>query len=147
MNKMKVITQMVVFLAMGLSLTACAQTTPPTDTGNKTYPKMNENNKVVKTDKEWRALLSDEEYRILREQGTERPFTGDLYNIQDSGMYVCAACGNELFSSEHKFESGSGWPSYWQAANNTNVEETVDKSHGMIRREVHCAKWWGDSKR
>ena len=134
---------MVIVLITSLSLTACAQTSNQVDTTNKNYPTPNSNNKVKKSSKEWKKLLTDEEYRVLREQGTERAFTGEFYDHHDSGMYTCAACGLELFSSVHKFESGTGWPSYWQPINESNVEETMDDSYGMVRSEVHCARCGG----
>lgn len=95
--------------------------------------------KVQKTDAEWRAQLTPEQYHTLREKGTERAFTGALYYNKDKGIYSCAGCGAELFSSEQKFESGCGWPSFWAPLIDNNIEEQVDRSFYMVRTEVHCA--------
>jgi peptide-methionine (R)-S-oxide reductase len=98
-------------------------------------------NKVVKTDAEWREELTPEQYQVLRKQGTERPFTGKYWNVKDDGIYRCAGCGAELFSSDTKFESGSGWPSFYEPAVAENVHR--DTSHGMIRTEARCANCGG----
>lgn len=95
--------------------------------------------KVNKTDEEWRATLTPEQYRIARQKGTERPFTGEYHNSKEPGTYKCAACGNTLFSSEAKFDSGCGWPSFTQPADEENVRTETDTSHGMVRTEVLCA--------
>ena len=95
---------------------------------------------VQKTDAEWRAQLTPEQYRVTREKATERPFTGALNYNKESGIYTCVACGAELFSSEQKYDSGSGWPSFWAALNPENVGEEKDRSLFMVRTEVHCAK-------
>ena len=95
--------------------------------------------KVSKTDEEWRATLTPEQYRIARQKGTERPFTGEYHNSKEPGTYKCAACGNTLFSSEAKFDSGCGWPSFTQPADEENVRTERDTSHGMVRTEVLCA--------
>jgi peptide-methionine (R)-S-oxide reductase len=100
-------------------------------------------NKVVKTDAEWREELTPEQYQVLRKQGTERPFTGRYWNVKEDGMYHCAGCGAELFSSDTKFESGSGWPSFYEPAVADNVEVHRDTSHGMIRTEVRCGNCGG----
>ena len=95
------------------------------------------------TDQEWRARLTPEQYRILRESGTERAFTGAYTDTEEPGVYRCAGCGAELFRSEAKFHSGSGWPSLVEPASLTSVESHVDASHGMIRTEVRCATCHG----
>jgi peptide-methionine (R)-S-oxide reductase len=95
--------------------------------------------KIIKTDEEWRQELSPEQYRIAREKGTERPFTGKYHDSKERGIYKCAACGNELFRSEAKFDSGCGWPSFTAPASEDNVSTEIDTSHGMIRTEVTCA--------
>lgn len=95
--------------------------------------------KVHKTEAEWRALLTPEQFHILREKGTERAFTGALYENKKEGIYNCAACGAPLFKSDTKYESGSGWPSFWLPINDTAVEAHEDNSHGMRRIEVTCA--------
>ena len=96
-------------------------------------------NKIEKTEAEWRAQLSPERYAVLRESSTERPFSGALYRNHDEGTYSCAACGNVLFSSGTKYESGSGWPSFWAPEDRKNVELIEDRSHGMVRVEARCA--------
>ena len=94
--------------------------------------------KVQKSEAEWREQLTPEQYHIMREKGTERPFTGALYHNKDKGIYSCAACGAELFSSDQKYESGTGWPSFWAPLNAENVGEESDRSYFMVRTEVHC---------
>ena len=94
------------------------------------------------SDEEWRSRLSDEEYRILREAGTEPPFSGEYVDHTDDGTYVCAGCGAELFDSETKFESGCGWPSFYNT-DNDRIETRLDTSHGMRRTEVLCASCGG----
>jgi peptide-methionine (R)-S-oxide reductase len=96
--------------------------------------------KVVRTDEEWQKLLTPEQYRVLRKQGTEQAFTGALWNNHDKGIYRCAGCGLELFDSHTKFESGTGWPSFWQPIKPDRVGTTRDFSLGMVREEVHCAR-------
>ena len=96
--------------------------------------------KIERSDAEWRAELTPEQYRVLREHGTERPFTGEYVNTKTDGTYVCAACGNELFPSGTKFESGTGWPSFTDPVNRENVTLHRDVSHFMIRTEVRCAR-------
>jgi peptide-methionine (R)-S-oxide reductase len=93
-----------------------------------------------KSDAEWRQQLTPEQYRVLRQRGTEPAFTGAHHATKESGRYLCAGCGAELFSSEHKFDSGTGWPSYWRPAVAENVATEQDRSHGMLRTEVHCAR-------
>jgi peptide-methionine (R)-S-oxide reductase len=97
-------------------------------------------NKIAKTDDEWRKLLTAEQYRVTRECGTEPPFTGKYYHFKGEGTYLCVACGNELFSSGTKYDSGSGWPSFYAPLSEGNIEERTDKSHGMVRVEVRCAR-------
>lgn len=84
--------------------------------------------------------LSDIQRHVTQERGTERPFSGQYNDHKASGNYVCVVCGAELFSSAHKYDSGCGWPSYWQASDSSNVEEELDRSHGMLRTEVHCTQ-------
>ena len=93
---------------------------------------------ATKTDEEWREELTPEQYEILRRKGTEPPGTGKFTYNKDTGMYRCAGCGTDLFSSDTKYDSGSGWPSFTEPANTTNVELHEDRSHGMVRTEVTC---------
>jgi peptide-methionine (R)-S-oxide reductase len=99
--------------------------------------------KLEKPDEEWRSRLSPEQYHVLREKGTERPFSGKYWNLKDDGTYSCAACGQELFKSETKFDSGCGWPSFFDALDKSKVETHEDHSHGMHRIEVTCSKCGG----
>jgi peptide-methionine (R)-S-oxide reductase len=99
--------------------------------------------KVAKSDSEWRQTLSAEQYRILRQKGTERAFTGKYWNNHDDGTYTCAGCGQTLFTSDTKFDSGCGWPSFYQAMDKTAVEFHDDYSFGMRRVEVTCRRCGG----
>jgi peptide-methionine (R)-S-oxide reductase len=99
--------------------------------------------KIKRTDAEWRASLTPEQYRILREAGTEPPWSGKLLHVKDEGEFRCAACGEPLFSSESKYDSGSGWPSFTEPMNKQAVSEDQDSRHGMVRTEVRCAKCEG----
>lgn len=96
--------------------------------------------KIHKTDEEWRQQLTPEQYFITRQKGTERPFTGKYVDAHAKGTYRCAACGNPLFSSEAKYDSGSGWPSFWTPVEDANVETEEDTSLGMRRTEVLCSR-------
>ena len=96
--------------------------------------------KIEKSDDEWRAQLSDEQYHVTRQHGTERAFTGEYDNFKGNGTYLCVCCDNELFNSDTKYDSGSGWPSFWQPLSDENVEEITDSSHGMVRVEVRCSR-------
>lgn len=96
--------------------------------------------KVVKTDAEWKGQLTPEEYEVTRHAGTERPFTGKYWNNHERGLYRCVCCGNALFSSDTKFESGTGWPSFYQPIAPENVKRKTDMSYGMVRNEVLCTK-------
>jgi peptide-methionine (R)-S-oxide reductase len=99
--------------------------------------------KTTKTDAEWREQLTPEQYHILREQGTERPWTSEFLEVKGDGMFHCAGCGAALFSTDTKYESGSGWPSFYEPAVAEAVEVLRDTSHGMIRTEVRCANCGG----
>lgn len=96
--------------------------------------------KVVKSEAEWRAQLNPEEYRICREKGTERAFTGEYWDEHRAGTYVCRACGEALFSSDTKYDSGSGWPSFFQPVQKSVIDEHRDSTHGMIRTEITCSR-------
>lgn len=96
------------------------------------------NREVTKTEEEWKGILTPEQFRVLREAGTERPFTGEYWNTRDKGVYRCAGCGAELFDSEAKFDSGCGWPSFYDSLDKSKVEEREDNGFGMQRVEVLC---------
>ena len=96
-------------------------------------------NKIKKSETEWRKLLDEKTYNITRKSGTEKPFTGKYLHEKSKGIYSCICCGNQLFSSDSKFDSRSGWPSFFQTINNNNVNEVKDISHDMSRTEVLCA--------
>ena len=102
-------------------------------------PRIEQMPKIEKSEQEWKETLSPEQYHILREKGTERAFTGKYWNLKDDGTYLCAGCGEELFTSGEKFDSGCGWPSFYDALDKSKITETEDLSHGMHRIEVTCA--------
>ena len=95
--------------------------------------------KVIKSNAEWRAQLSPEQYQVCRLKGTERAFTGKYWDCKEDGIYRCACCGNQLFASDTKFDSGTGWPSFYDVVNKGSVKLQEDRSHGMHRVEVTCA--------
>lgn len=133
-------------LPCGCSTEACCPMTecePMSDTiqsGSESRSAPAERPPAEMTDLQWREVLTPEQYRVMREKGTERPFTGQYWNCKRHGMYRCAGCGAELFSSETKFESGTGWPSFSAPANPQNVATQSDRSHFMERIEVHCRR-------
>jgi peptide-methionine (R)-S-oxide reductase len=96
--------------------------------------------KIKKSDKEWRSTLTDNQYYVTRKKGTEPPFTGEYEGTEAEGTYVCVCCGQPLFSSDAKYHSGSGWPSYYQPIAAENIEMESDPSHGMVRTEVLCSR-------
>jgi peptide-methionine (R)-S-oxide reductase len=98
---------------------------------------------INKTNEEWKQQLTAEQYAVLREKGTERPFTGKFEDHYETGIYICAGCGNELFKSDTKFDAGCGWPSFYEALDKTKIIEKLDKTHGMTRLEILCAKCGG----
>ncbi len=116
-----------------LSLAACGQTDHPT----ARQPTL------VKTDAEWKKQLTPEQYNVLREKGTERAFSGDLWDNHRAGTYYCAACRQKLFASDTKFESGTGWPSFWAPVDKKAVAENTDNAYGMKRTEVVCGRCGG----
>src|SRR4051794_40587926 len=113
-------------LAFGITLVACGTASAQ---GQRHKPSAKD--AVIKTDAEWKKILTPEQYNILRQQGTEEAFTGKLWNNHANGIYVCAACGQELFSSKTKFESGTGWPSFWAPIKKTAIDTSSDTSIGM----------------
>lgn len=96
--------------------------------------------KVIKSDAEWRNELPEETYQITRQCSTERPFSGKYWDLHDAGTYTCVCCGTSLFDSEAKFDSGTGWPSFWQPVEKDVIEEITDRSHGMVRTEITCKR-------
>ena len=95
---------------------------------------------VSKSDEEWKQQLTQEQYEVCRRKGTERPFTGEYHDCKEEGIYQCMCCGNELFSSQTKYDSGTGWPSFWAPIKTENVKKQVDNGYGMLRVEVLCNK-------
>ena len=108
--------------------------------GQEKQDKENMAKKVTKSESEWATCLMPDEYRVLREKGTEMAFTGKYFNHKDDGTYICAACDYELFSSNTKYDSGTGWPSFYAALDKNRVLEKTDKTLGMIRTEILCAR-------
>jgi len=94
--------------------------------------------KIQKTEEQWQAELNELEYKVLRQAGTERPFTGKYYEHSEQGTYKCRACGHALFASEHKYHSGCGWPSFWGELETADIKQKMDRSHGMTRIELLC---------
>lgn len=131
-NKMKNIFAAVVLLSVTYGCNA-----------QKKQPLKQPKYEVTKTEKEWRKQLTAMQFNVLREAGTERPYTGSTWNNHKTGTYVCAACNQTLFSSATKFESGTGWPSFWQPLDKKHVEEDTDVTLGMPRTEVKCSRCGG----
>jgi peptide-methionine (R)-S-oxide reductase len=127
-----------VLLAMSVGKAQTNTTKTVTKTPEKKSEKPME--KIVKTEEEWKKQLTPEQFCVMRQSATERPFYNKYWNNKLHGIYKCAACGTPLFESDTKFDSGTGWPSFWQAFKKENIGEKIDKTHGMIRTEVHCAK-------
>lgn len=125
---------------IGFSISACAQ---HSNTNTKTTIATMDTFEIKKTDDEWRKQLSPVQFNILREKGTERPYTGEYDKFYEEGTYYCAACGAELFTSKTKYNSGCGWPAFYQPSVDNNIVEKKDISHGMVRIEVLCAKCGG----
>ena len=96
--------------------------------------------KITKTNEQWREQLSNEQYQVTRQCGTEPPFSGKYWKTKDKGTYTCVCCGAPLFTSETKFDSGTGWPSFWKPVDESAIAESTDRSHGMVRIEARCAR-------
>jgi peptide-methionine (R)-S-oxide reductase len=136
---MKAITLSIILLS---TLAACSQVNRSNQENSNSSESQDGKYEVQKSDAEWKALLSEEEYYILRQKGTERAGTGDLLENKKEGVYTCSGCGQELFHSDTKFESGTGWPSFYEAMDG-KVEEDVDKTFGMSRTEILCDRCGG----
>jgi len=136
------------FLGLSMMLTACAQTQTQSkaQAPNANIPVMYQSKdyklteKVEKTEAEWKAQLTEQEYYVMREKGTERSFTGEYWNHKGLGMYTCAACQLPLFTSDTKFKSGTGWPSFFDKIHPSHVKEESDMTFGMVRTEVLCGR-------
>lgn len=126
-----------------LLIQACTQPYRGKSSSENLKKEIDMNDKIVKSAEEWKKSLSPEEYRVLREKGTERAFTGAFWDNHEKGVYLCAGCGEELFRSDTKFDSGSGWPSFYAPISNNAVAEETDKSYGMTRTEVNCQRCGG----
>ena len=126
---------------ISISFSACAQSANKNP--NKSTSATMDTFEIKKNDDEWRKLLTPVQFGILREKGTERPFTGEYDKFYEEGTYYCAACGTELFTSKTKYNSGCGWPAFYEPSVNKNIVEKKDMSYGMIRIEVMCAKCGG----
>lgn len=126
-----------IIAAVFVSMSACAQS----QSSNKADEKITYS--INKTDAEWKKILTPEQYNILREKGTERAFTGAYWDNHEKGIYYCAACHQALFNSDTKFDSGTGWPSFWQPIDKNAIIVATDNSHGMTRDEVLCSRCGG----
>lgn len=118
------------------------QTVTTTESNSANFDQKEERmpEKIIKSDEEWQRLLTPEQYKIARKKGTEAPFTGKYNKFKEIGLFRCVCCGNELFRSESKFDSGTGWPSFWEPISEQNVKSSIDASYGMIRTEVTCGR-------
>lgn len=126
---------LIVLVALAVSFGSCAQ-----QKSEKAASKTSSIEKIEKPESEWKKELTEMEYYVLREKGTERAFTSELNNVKVEGTFVCAACSLPLFASETKFKSGTGWPSFYEPINEVNVAQESDQSYGMVRTEVLCAR-------
>jgi peptide-methionine (R)-S-oxide reductase len=126
-------------LVMALAVCFCGcQSAAETEAQAQEWEVTPVSDKVVKSDEEWREILTPQQYNVTRQGGTEAPFSGKYYDHHEEGIYTCVCCGNELFGSENKFESGTGWPSFGAPVKEDSVRELTDTSHGMTRTEVRC---------
>ncbi len=131
------------FASLAAALLAIAGCDGQNSTSSQGVRRSATGEEIVKTDQQWKNELTEEQYRVLREHGTERAFTGQYHDEKREGVYVCSGCGAVLFASDAKYDSGSGWPSFYQPAESANVGTSRDERFGMVRTEVHCAKCGG----
>lgn len=117
-----------------------AETTSESRSGSLNQKGATMPEKIIKSDEEWRRILTPEQYKITRKKGTEPPFTGKYNNFKEKGTFQCVCCGNDLFRSEAKYDSGTGWPSFWEPISEQNIKTTTDTSYGLIRTEVSCSR-------
>ncbi len=134
---------LLIFFILTAMIASCQSQNEKKDTAIYPVTQTMQNDTLMKTDEEWKKILSPERYRILREKGTERPYSGEYYLHNEKGVYCCAACKEELFYSDAKFDAGCGWPSFFQPVDSTKITYTEDRSHGMIRAEITCTKCGG----
>ena len=140
-NKFKILSIFILLFGLSDSLVSqeAKKTTETNQSNNYQIPE-GMIHKIEKTDAEWRKELGDEQFKILRQCSTEPPYTGKYYKHKENGVYICAGCGQELFDSKTKYESGSGWPSFFAAVDKTKITEVVDTAYGMVRTEIKCSK-------
>jgi peptide-methionine (R)-S-oxide reductase len=127
------------WMLLSFLLGGCLDHPPPVKPAEPQDP----GGRVVKSDAEWKKLLTPEQFHVLREKGTERAFSGAYHASHDKATYLCAACGQELFSSDDKFDSGTGWPSFTRPIADSRVGSETDSTYGMVRTEVHCSRCGG----
>ena len=139
-NFLKIIILVTAVVFVILTLNCCQSQTPKEKNTVESFDQRTNAmaEKVIKTDEQWKDLLTQEQYRIMRKKGTEASFTGKYYDFKEKGNYTCIGCGNELFSSQAKFDSGTGWPSFWKPVAKQNIKTVPDKSLFMTRTEVKC---------
>jgi len=131
---------LVLILALAVPFWWGTEASPDSNEGYRGQEGGDMTDKVVKTDEEWQQILTPEQYEVTRMKGTEPAFTGKFYDFHEEGIYLCVCCGNALFSSEAKFDSGTGWPSFWAPVSDQSIETATDTSFGMIRTEVMCRR-------
>lgn len=136
---MKYLLILLLMASAGIAFASCRRTGEPKHSQTD-KPKQTMDFEVKKTEEDWQKSLTPEQYYVLREKGTERPFTGKFYMTKDKGIYKCAACGNELFTSDMKFDSHCGWPSFDREIKGGKIITKTDTSHGMVRTEIMCAR-------
>lgn len=142
MEKLFKIPLFITLLFFSLTVESCAQNNTQTPSG-ESYNKDKNKEQIIKSEEQWKKELTPNQFYILREKGTEKPFTGELLLNKEKGLYKCAACGNELFTDEMKFDATCGWPSFDNEINGGKIIKAQDFSHGMVRTEISCARCGG----